>query len=236
MNLEFLENVCQFLPSLRWCTDKRAEADEMLTAALPLNTLAQPDAAIKHTHTAHTVYAHYTRERKQICLCLVTNSHSPAQTVACSITSCTLRPKNTTRFWQTHRFLILLFGASGFLGFLNDSIESEAQAAHARQVGHIYVKLQLLIPQWLRAHCHLRACHHLTEQFAAMEQTSLHHKLEGKHTYTVVIRWRHDMWSGSWRGLALVWGRLFVEDLQTSQDDSEFPVSLRLWVTGSTHS
>lgn len=183
MNLEFLENVCEVLPSLVWCIDKRDEADEMLTAALPLNTLAQPDAAAKHTHTAHTDYAHYTLERKQICLCLLTNSHPPALISACSVKSCTLRPQNAFGFSGTHRFFILLFGASRFLGFLNDSIESEAQAAHARQVSHVYVKLQLLIPQRLRAHRHLRACHHLTEQLAAMEQTSLHHKLH-KETHT----------------------------------------------------
>lgn len=98
MNLEFLENVCQFLPSLEWCTDKRAEADEMLTAALPLNTLAQPDAAAKHTHTAHTDYTPYTLERKQICFCLLTNSYSPAPTLARSIISCTLRHENAKRF------------------------------------------------------------------------------------------------------------------------------------------
>lgn len=87
---------------------------------------------------------------------------------------------------QTHRFLILLFGATGFLGFLNDSIERKAQAAHAWQVSHVYVKFQLLIPERLRADCHLRARHHLTEQLAAMEQSSLHHKLEGKHTCRLV--------------------------------------------------
>lgn len=210
MNLEFLENVCQVLPSLVWCKDKRDEADEMLTAALPLNTLAQPDAAAKHTHTAHTDCAHYTLERKQICLCLLTNSHPPALTLACSITSCTLRPQNA--FWGTHRFLILLFGASGFLGFLNDSVESEAQAAHARQVSHVYVKLQLLIPQRLRAHRHLRACHHLTEQLAAMEQTGLHHKLDGGthiHSSDQMKAW-HAVWK--LKSLAHVWERLFVED------------------------
>lgn len=79
----------------------------------------------------------------------------------------------------THRFLILLFGASGFLGLLNDGVQGEAQAAHAGQVGHIDVKLQLLVPQWLRAHHHLRARHHLTEQLAAVEQAGLHHELEG---------------------------------------------------------
>lgn len=100
---------------------------------------------------------------------------------------------------QTHRFLILLFGAAGFLGFLNDSIEGKAQAAHAWQVSQVYVKFQLLIPERLRAHCHLGACHHLTEQFAAMVQTSLNDELEEKHTYTAVMRWRHDMWFGSWR-------------------------------------
>lgn len=67
----------------------------MLTTALPLNTLAQPDASAKHTHTAHTTdYTHYTLERKQICLCLLTNSHPRAQTLACSITSCTLTTIN----------------------------------------------------------------------------------------------------------------------------------------------
>lgn len=79
----------------------------------------------------------------------------------------------------THRFLILLFGASGFLGLLNDGVQGEAQAAHAGQVGHVDVKLQRLAPQWLRAHRHLRARHHLTEQLAAVEQAGLHHELEG---------------------------------------------------------
>lgn len=46
----------------------------------------------------------------------------------------------------------------------------------------------------------------------------------GKHTDTGVIRWSH------------VRETFFVEDWQTLLDDSEFPVSLRLWVRGSTHS
>lgn len=78
---------------------------------------------------------------------------------------------------------MLLFSAAGFLGLLDDSIECKAQAAHARQVSHVYVKLQLLIPQRLRAHGHLHGCHHLTEEFAAMEEAGLHHKLEGKHRH-----------------------------------------------------
>lgn len=77
-----------------------------------------------------------------------------------------------------HRFLILLFGASGFLGLLDDSVEGEAQPAHARQVGHLDVKLQPLVPQRLRAHRHLGAGHHLAEQLAAVEQAGLHHQLE----------------------------------------------------------
>ena len=97
MNLEFLETVCQFLPSLERCADKRVEADEMLTTDLPLNTLAQPDTAAKHTHAAHSVVrVHYTLERKQICLCLLTNSHPPAQTLD---SSCILKPpKSATSF------------------------------------------------------------------------------------------------------------------------------------------
>ena len=120
MNSEFLENVWPFLLSLVWCTDKRAAADEMLTAALPLNTLAQPDAAAKHTHTAtHTDCAHHTPERKQICLCLLTNSHPPAQTVAYSITNRTLRPWKKTP-WACDgltAFLFFFLVPRGFLAF-----------------------------------------------------------------------------------------------------------------------
>lgn len=100
MNLEFLENVCQVLPSLVRCVDKRDEADEMVTAALSLNTLAQPDTAAKHTHAVHTDYAHYTLERKQICLCLLTISHPPALTSACSIASRMLRPQKNLQFFR----------------------------------------------------------------------------------------------------------------------------------------
>lgn len=86
---------------------------------------------------------------------------------------------------RTHRFLILFFGAAGFLGFLNDSVEREAEAAHTREVGHVDVKLQLLVPQGLGAHRHLRGRHHLAEELAAVEQTGLHHELEGgTHTHT----------------------------------------------------
>lgn len=77
-----------------------------------------------------------------------------------------------------HRFLVLLFGASGFLGLLDDGVEGKAQPAHARQVGHLDVKLQPLIPQRLGAHRHFRAGHHLAEQLAAVEQAGLHHQLE----------------------------------------------------------
>lgn len=67
MYFKFLENVSQSLPSLEWCTDKRTVADEKLTAALPLNTLAQPDAAAKHTHTsAQRVHTLYTREETDL--------------------------------------------------------------------------------------------------------------------------------------------------------------------------
>lgn len=79
-----------------------------------------------------------------------------------------------------HRFLVLLFGASGFLGLLDDGVEGDAQPAHARQVGHVDVKLQPLVPQRLRAHRHLGAGHHLAEQLAAVEQAGQHHKLEGE--------------------------------------------------------
>lgn len=97
MNLEFLENVSQFLPSLDRCADKRAEADEVLTAALPLSTLAQPDAA--ETTDPHRSYTHYTQERKQICLCLRTNSHHQPKTLACSIERVVRRhPKSTTSY------------------------------------------------------------------------------------------------------------------------------------------
>lgn len=170
-----------FLP-LGWCIDKRAEADEMLTAALPLNTLAQPDAAAKHTHTAHTDTLH-TREETD--LFVLANKFTPTSPNTRLLNHKLYTEARKMSLWRTHRFLILLFGAAGFLGFLNDSIERKAQAAHAGQVSHVYVKLQLLIPQRLGAHCHLRACHHLTEQFAAMEQTSLHHKLDGEtHTHS----------------------------------------------------
>lgn len=33
---------------------------------MPLNTLAQPDAAAKHTHTAPNVYTLYTREETDL--------------------------------------------------------------------------------------------------------------------------------------------------------------------------
>lgn len=149
------------LASLKWRADKSVAAAEALTAALPLNTLAQHDAAAKHTHTLHTLH-----NREETDRFVLADKFSPQNA-----------------FEQTHRFLILLFRAAGFLGFLNDCIEREAQAAHAWQVSHVYVELQLLIPQRLRAHRHLRGCHHLTEVFATMEQTGLYHELEGKHTH-----------------------------------------------------
>lgn len=179
MNLEFLENV---LP-LVWCADKRTKAEETVTTALPLNTLAQPDATAKHTHTTHIDYARHTLQRKQICLCLLAHSHPSARPPAQS-QILQFSPPPSQSIFLTHRFLILLFGAFRFLGFLNDCVERETQAAHAGQVGHVYVKLQLLIPHRLRAHRHIQARHHLAEQIAAVEQTGLHHKLQGKRTQT----------------------------------------------------
>lgn len=161
---------CPFLPwsgvqikALRRMTNRSIATERTCTTR---------DSSKTHSHRILWLHTLHNRERKQICLCLLTSSH----------------PKNGSSLWQTHRFLILLFRAPGFLGFLNDGIEREAQAAHARQVGHVYVELQLLIPQWLRAHGHLRGGHHLTEELAAVEQTGLHHQLEGKHTHT------HTQW------------------------------------------
>lgn len=67
MNLEFLEKAYQFLPSLEWCSDKSSEADETLTATLPLNTLAQPDTAAKtHPHSTHRLHKLHTGEETDL--------------------------------------------------------------------------------------------------------------------------------------------------------------------------
>lgn len=74
------------LPSLVRRGDKRDKADEILTAVLPLNTLARPGAA--HPRSAHMA-AHYEHhERKQICLCLLTHSHPPQVTLAVPVAIC----------------------------------------------------------------------------------------------------------------------------------------------------
>lgn len=79
MNLEFLENVCQVLPSLLRYVDKRDEADEMLTAALPLNTLAQPNAAAQtHPHSTHWLCTLHTREETD--LFVLANKFTPSRT------------------------------------------------------------------------------------------------------------------------------------------------------------
>lgn len=79
MNLEFLENVCQVLPSLLRYADKRDEADEMLTAALPLNTLAQPNAAAQtHPHSTHWLCTLHTREETD--LFVLANKFTPTST------------------------------------------------------------------------------------------------------------------------------------------------------------
>lgn len=159
---------------------------------------AQPDASAveewrkkkknntqQHPHSRASTHA---SERKRICLCSLTEftrtRHNAPQALPASI----YKLKALHSVWLCvvtmnggpHRFLILLFGASGFLGLLDDGVEGDAQPAHARQVGHVDVKLQPLVPQRLRAHRHLGAGHHLAEQLAAVEQAGLHHKLEGE--------------------------------------------------------
>lgn len=202
MNLEFLVNVCRFLPSLDICVDKRIEADEMLTAAFATeHTCTTRRNSKTHPQSAHRLHTHCTLERKQQggegCLCLLTKIHPPAWASLLSATTGTRVPLQRNK--KTHGFFILLLRAAGFLGLLNDSIEGKAQAAHAGQIRHVYVKLQLLIPKGLGAHSHLRARHHLTKQLTAVEQAGLHHKLQrrSKNTYRAVIR--HDMWSRRWR-------------------------------------
>lgn len=161
----------------------------MLTAALPLNTLAQPNAAAGTTHTpTQQLRALHTREETD--LFVLANKFTPTSQRRSPAQSHVVQgdPKSTASHRHTHRLLVLLLGAAGLLGLLNDGVERETQAAHARQVRHVYVKLHLLVPERLGAHGDLRARHHLTQQLAAVEEAGLHYKLQGKHRYTVVIR------------------------------------------------
>lgn len=227
MNFKFLENVCQILPSLRWCVDKRGEADEMLTAALPLNTLAQPDAAAKHTNTAHTDCAHYTLERKQICLCLLTNSHFA---LAGSITRGTLSWPSKYFFFVSPRDPPLSYSSSWCRG----ASWLSRWSRRARSIGG---SCEAGRPRLCRTPASDPTAARRTPSPPGWSPPYRAARCRGTgrpappagwtHTVTVLER-QYE------KSFTLLWQRMFVEDGQTSLDDSELPVLLRLWLKGST--
>lgn len=172
----------------------------MLTAALPLNTLAQPDASAKHTHTAHTTdYTLYTLERKQICLCLLTNSHPRVQTLVCSITSCTLTtikwhvfpsdsPLSYSSFWCPGVSWLSQWQHRG------QSTGGSCVAGQPRlcqipafdpRAAQSTLSPQSSSPPYRAVRCH------------GTDRPELQAGGE-THTHRAVMRWRPDMWFGSW--------------------------------------